>query len=156
LNTQCSGGKPNIDLQYHQFDMLMRESAHFTVQVRKLMTLLDEKCRALIAELNLGQPEDVIGVTPLTGGVASDIAKVNLTNGSICLKFAMSKLKVSENWEAPVHRNAAEYAWLEMASHVHPQSAVRLFGCSATQHGFAMEFISGDDDYLWKTAMLDG
>ena len=119
------------------------------------MTLLDEKCRAWIAELNLGQPEDVIGVTPLTGGVASDIAKVNLTNGSICLKFAMPKLKVSEG-EAPVHRNAAEYAWLEMASHVHPQSAVRLFGCSATQHGFAMEFISGDDDNLWETAMLEG
>ena len=43
-----------------------------------------------------------------------------------------------------------------MASHVHPQSAVRLFSGSATQHGFAMEFISGDDDYLWKTAILDG
>lgn len=61
MNTQYSGGKPNIDLQYHQFDALMRESAHFAVQVRKLMTLLDERCRALIAELNLGQPEDVIG-----------------------------------------------------------------------------------------------
>ena len=120
------------------------------------MTLLDDRCRALIAELNLGQPEDVIGVTPLTGGVASDIAKVDLTNGSICVKFALPKLKVSENWEAPVHRNAAEYAWLELAAHVHPQSAVQLYGRSATQHGFAMEFISGDDVYLWKTAMLEG
>ena len=69
------------------------------------MTLLDDRCRALIAELNLGQPQDVIGVTPLTGGVASDIAKVELPNGSICVKFALPKLKVSENWEAPVHRN---------------------------------------------------
>ena len=120
------------------------------------MTLLNDRCRALIAELNLGQPEDVIGVTPLTGGVASDIAKVDLTNGSICVKFALPKLKVSENWEAPVHRNAAEYAWLELAAHVHPQSAVQLFGRSATQHGFAMEFISGEDVYLWKTAMLKG
>ena len=120
------------------------------------MTLLDDRCRALIAELNLEQPDDIIGVTPLTGGVASDIAKVDLTNGSICVKFALPKLKVSENWEAPVHRNAAEYAWLELAAHVHPQSAVQLFGRSATQHGFAMEFISSDDVYLWKTAMLAG
>jgi aminoglycoside phosphotransferase (APT) family kinase protein len=120
------------------------------------MTSLDDRCRTLIAELNLGQPEEVIGVTPLTGGVASDIAKVDLPKGSICVKFALPKLKVSENWEAPVHRNAAEYAWLELASDVHPQSAVQLFGRSATQHGFAMEFISGDDVYLWKTAMLDG
>ena len=89
------------------------------------MTLLDDRCRALIAELNLGQTQDVIGVTPLTGGVASDIAKVDLPTGSICVKFALPKLKVSENWEAPVHRNAAEYAWLELASDVHPQSAVQ-------------------------------
>ena len=120
------------------------------------MTLLGDRCRSLIAELNLEQPDDVIGVTPLTGGVASDIAIVDLPSGEICVKFALPKLKVSENWEAPVHRNAAEYAWLELVSYVHPQSAVRLFGRSATQHGFAMEFISGDDVYLWKTAMLDG
>jgi hypothetical protein len=85
----------------------MRESAHFAIQVRKLIALLDDRCRALIPELNLGQPGDVIGVTPLTGDVASDVAKVDLTNRSIYLHFAMPKLKVSENWQAPVHRNAA-------------------------------------------------
>jgi branched-chain amino acid transport system ATP-binding protein len=49
------------------------------------MTLLNDRCRALIAELNLGQPEDVIGVTPLKGGVASDIARALMTNPKLLI-----------------------------------------------------------------------
>lgn len=120
------------------------------------MTSLSDRCRDLITALELGCDDDLLRVTPLTGGVASDIAKVDLPTGSICVKFALPKLKVSENWEAPVHRNAAEYAWLQVAADVQPASAVQLFGRSETLHGFAMEFVAGKDVYLWKTAMLDG
>ncbi|WP_422037087.1 phosphotransferase family protein [Roseibium sp.] len=120
-----------------------------------MATELDKRCRALVAELGLGMPGDVEEVVPLTGGVASDIAMLRVGERQICAKFALPKLKVSADWFAPVHRNAAEYAWLKVAADVSPESAVQLFGRSETQHGFAMEYLAGDDVYLWKTALLD-
>ncbi len=114
----------------------------------------EKRCGALIQELGLGTPDDVSCVTPLTGGVASDIARVDLGNRSICVKFALPKLKVAADWHAPVHRNTAEYAWLNVAAQVQPESAVTLFGHSLAHHGFAMEFLTGSDVYLWKEALL--
>ncbi len=117
-------------------------------------TDLENKCRELVVELGLGAAGDVTDVRPLTGGVASDIARVRVREKDICAKFALAKLKVTEDWQAPVHRNAAEYAWLAVAAELFPDSGVRLFGRSETQHGFAMEYLSGEDVYLWKSALL--
>ena len=114
-----------------------------------------ERCETLVRELGIADASDVLSVEPLTGGVASDIAKVDLGKRTICVKFALPKLKVAADWQAPVHRNAAEYAWLKVAADLLPQSAVRLFGRSEAQHGFAMEFVSGEDVYLWKTSLLE-
>lgn len=115
----------------------------------------EKRCRELVAELGLGSPADVRSVRPLTGGVASDIALVDLGDRAVCVKFALAKLKVAADWRAPVHRSAAEYAWLKFAADLAPESAVRVLGRSKTQHGFAMEYISGQDVYLWKSALLD-
>jgi len=81
---------------------------------------------------------------------------VQVNDISYCVKFALPRLKVAAEWCAPVHRNAAEFAWLKVAADVVPESAVRLFGQSETMHGFAMEYVAGDKVYLWKTAMLQG
>lgn len=117
---------------------------------------LEGKCRALVKSLKLGPSDAVSNITPLTGGVASDIARLDIGGRTICAKFALAKLKVAEDWRAPVHRNAAEYAWLQTAAAIRPDSAVRLYGRSEDLHGFAMEYIVGEDVYLWKTAMLNG
>ena len=115
---------------------------------------LTNRCQALVSELGLGQPNDVTRALPLTGGVASDIARIDLNGRTYVVKFALPKLKVAADWHAPVHRNAAEFAWLQVAARVAPEGAVKLFGRSDAQHGFAMEFLDGDGVYLWKTAML--
>ncbi|ASJ73416.1 phosphotransferase family protein [Granulosicoccus antarcticus] len=115
---------------------------------------LEARCRELISELGLGEAAEVQSVHPLTGGVSSDIARVVLDSRQICIKFAIPKLKVAEDWHAPVHRNAAEYRWLQTAADILPSGAVQLLGRSEKLHGFAMEFISGDDVYLWKSALL--
>lgn len=116
---------------------------------------IETRCHELVAELGLAAPEDVRSVRPLTGGVASDIALVELGDKTVCVKFALAKLKVAADWRAPVHRNAAEYAWLKFAAEAAPESAVRVLGRSEAQHGFAMEYISGEGVYLWKSALLD-
>ncbi len=123
--------------------------------MQKSKTALEERCASLIAELGLGTPDDVQAVRPLTGGVASDIAAVVLPGRKLCVKFALPKLRVAADWRAPVHRNRAEYAWLEVAGGVAPDSAPRLYGRSERLHGFAMEFLEGEGIYLWKEALLE-
>lgn len=117
---------------------------------------LSDRCANLVEELNLGRASDLREVKALTGGVASDIAAIQVGNRHYCVKFALPKLKVAADWHAPVHRNAAEYAWLQVAADVVPESAIRLFGRSEIAHGFAMELVSDPGTYLWKTAMLSG
>ncbi len=119
-----------------------------------MQTSLDERCRELLIELGLSRPEDAITAKPLTGGVASDIAMVAVGGRKFCVKFALPKLKVEADWFAPVHRNAAEYAWLEVAERIAPANAVKLYGRSEKLHGFAMEFLDGNDVYLWKAELL--
>jgi len=113
-----------------------------------------EKCRGLLTELGLVSSDNTIVAYPLAGGVASDIAMVQFDNQKLCVKFALPKLKVQADWFAPVHRNNAEYAWLEVLSKVAPANAVKLLGKSQRLHGFAMEFLEGDNTYLWKSALL--
>lgn len=116
----------------------------------------EEKCRALLAELGIANSDNEIVTKPLTGGVASDIAQISVGEEKFCVKFALPKLKVEADWFAPVHRNRAEYAWLEVASKVAPQNAVKLYGRSEEHHGFVMEFLEGSEVYLWKTELLAG
>lgn len=115
---------------------------------------IEERCKALVAELGLAAADDVKRIVPLTGGVASDIAMVDLGDRKLCVKFALPKLKVAADWRAPVHRNAAEYAWLDAAAKAVPDHSIQLFGRSESMHGFAMEYLEGDDVYLWKEHLL--
>lgn len=114
----------------------------------------EDRYKALIYELDIGSANSKISITPLAGGVSSDIARVTVDDTSYCIKFALPKLKVAENWEAPVHRNRAEYEWLKVASNSVPECAVKLYGRSEAHHGFVMEFLGGDAIYLWKEALL--
>ena len=59
-------------------------------------------------------------MTPLGGGVSSDIWRVDLPAGPVCVKRALARLKVDAVWEAPVERNRYEWAWLQEAARVDP------------------------------------
>ncbi len=118
------------------------------------MTDLDTRCQRLIDDLGLDGA--LRSVTPLGGGVASDIAVLDLEERRICAKFALAKLKVMEDWFAPVHRNRAEYEWLRFAGTVVTGAVPGLHGWSAAENGFAMDFVEGREVYLWKEAMLRG
>jgi hypothetical protein len=115
---------------------------------------LQNRCTDLVHKLGLAMPEDVSSVQPLTGGVASDIAAVDFDGRKVCIKFALSKLRVADDWHASVDRNRAEYAWLEFAGRVVPGSVPELFGLDADLNGFAMEFLKGEDIYNWKTELM--
>ncbi len=119
-----------------------------------MSTIFEKRCKNLVAELGLGAADDVVAIRPLTGGVSSDIALVDTGEQKVCVKFALEKLKVAEDWYAPVERNHAEYNWLLFAASIVPGTTPALLGYSDEEKGFAMEFVEGDDVYLWKTALL--
>lgn len=116
---------------------------------------LHARCTNLLLSLGLASPGDEPTVSPLTGGVASDIALVEFGERSIVLKFPLAKLDVAQDWYAPVGRNRTEYGWLEFAGGIVAGCAPRVLGRDDTLNGFAMEFVQGDDVYLWKTALLE-
>ncbi len=122
---------------------------------KRLSAELEERCKSLLLELGIMDPAQKVSVSSLTGGVASDIALVKVGERKYCAKFALPKLKVAVDWFAPVHRNAAEYQWLQVAARIAPESAIQLFGRSESMHGFVMEFVEGKDVFIWKTQLLN-
>ena len=49
---------------------------------------------ASLARMGLLSPGEQPRITPLTGGVSSDIVRVDLLRGPVCVKRALPKLKV--------------------------------------------------------------
>ena len=54
------------------------------------------------------QPE----YTTLAGGISSDVWRVDLKRGPVCLKRALPKLRVRVDWVVSVERNKYEIQWL--------------------------------------------
>ncbi|MGQ7848623.1 phosphotransferase family protein [Granulosicoccus sp. 3-233] len=120
------------------------------------MPEFERRCRSLLSSLGLCQPEDIHTIRRLSGGVASDIAAVSFAEQTVCVKFALEKLKVQEDWFAPEHRGKAEFAWLQAAGRIVPDAVPMLHGWSDADNGFAMEFLDHPDIRLWKTELLNG
>src|SRR6185369_17810043 len=62
---------------------------------------------------DLATPEEAQRWTPLSGGVSSDIWRVDLPGRAICVKRALAKLRVKDDWQAPPDRNLYEWRWFE-------------------------------------------
>jgi aminoglycoside phosphotransferase (APT) family kinase protein len=92
----------------------------------------------------------------LTGGVSSDIWRIDLPAGPVCVKRALAKLNVVADWHAPVERNIYEARWMERASSAVPHAAPRLLGQDTASGALAMEFLPPDDHPLWKAQLRDG
>ncbi len=93
---------------------------------------------------------------PLTGGVSSDIWRIDLPDGPICVKRALGKLRVAADWRAPVRRNRYEAAWMRRAAAAVPGSTPRLLGQDPESGSLAMEFLPAERYALWKSALRDG
>jgi aminoglycoside phosphotransferase (APT) family kinase protein len=92
--------------------------------------------------------------TPLSGGVSSDIWRVDLERGAVCVKRALPRLRVAQLWEAPVERNRYEYEWFRVAGEAAPQAVPRVL---AQHEGvFAMEYLEPERHPVWKTLLAEG
>lgn len=94
-------------------------------------------------------------LTPLSGGVSSEIYLIEDGARKFVLKRALAKLKVREDWFADVSRNRAEQAFLRYVGGILPAAVPRLLE-GHPEHGFfTMEFL-GDGFANWKQQLLGG
>src|SRR6202042_775270 len=93
-------------------------------------------------------------LTPLTGGVSSDISLVEAGERRFCVKRALPKLKVAALWEGPVKRNAAEAAYMRAVARWAPHAVPRVLGEDAKAGWFAMDYLAPENHPRWKTQLL--
>jgi tRNA A-37 threonylcarbamoyl transferase component Bud32 len=103
--------------------------------------------------LRIGERADLI---PLTGGVSSDLWRVDLPTGTICVKGALPQLKVAHEWHAPISRNEVEHDWLAFAARHCPGQVPHLIDHDPKAGLFAMEFLPPERYPVWKAQLLDG
>jgi len=95
-----------------------------------------------------------IEVTPLAGGVSSDIYLIDDGHRRVVVKQALSRLKVEDIWQADVGRNVTEQQFIRRISEFLPRAMPRLVHCSNELNYFAMEFLQGYRN--WKSILLAG
>ena len=120
------------------------------------MSPAEPGCVAFLHEQGLAGPDEAGTWTPLAGGVSSDIWCVETSRDTFCVKRALAKLKVAAEWEAPVERNAFEWAYMRLAWKVAPGAVPRPIAHDPARGLFAMAWLAPTDHRLWKTELLDG
>ena len=109
-----------------------------------------------LRKLGLTTAEESITMSPLTGGVSSDIWKVELPSGAVCVKRALPQLRVKQHWEAPVERNRYEVAYLRFAQSVIPGAAPKVLAHDSEAGLFVMEYLQPSEHPVWKFQLRDG
>jgi aminoglycoside phosphotransferase (APT) family kinase protein len=106
-------------------------------------------------ELGLSNASSLWG-TPLTGGVSSDIWRIETEKGMVCAKRALSKLRVNADWYAPVERNLFEARWLQVAHQACAACAPELLGQHPGLGVLVMQYLEPDHYRLWKQELHAG
>jgi len=109
-----------------------------------------------LTRLGLVRPGETPFIQPLTGGVSSDIYRIDLAGGPVCVKRALPRLKVAADWRAPVERNAYESAWMRVAGAIEPDAVPEIIAEDAAAGLFVMRFLDPADHPLWKAQLRAG
>jgi aminoglycoside phosphotransferase (APT) family kinase protein len=96
-------------------------------------------------------------LTPLSGGVCSDIFKVEIDDGrTVVAKRLLARMRVTARWSAPADRAAREADWLKLARDVGSHLAPRVIAEAAGGRLFVMEYLDPAIHPVWKNLLLAG
>ncbi len=112
--------------------------------------------RAFLGRAGLLRAGETPAMAALAGGVSSDIWRVDLAAGAVCVKRALPRLKVAQVWEAPVERNRYEAAWMRFANAAAPGAAPALLAEDPAAGALAMAFLDPAEHPLWKAELHAG
>jgi 5-methylthioribose kinase len=99
--------------------------------------------------------EGPIRLTPLAGGVSSDILLVEGDHERFVLKSSLEKLRVKDDWYCNTARNVTEYEAIGYAQTLFPESVPQILHADREQRLFVMEYL-GDQYTPWKQQLLMG
>lgn len=116
----------------------------------------DPNILTALVDAGLVKNPEQINAEQLSGGVSSDIWRLNSANGPICLKRALKKLKVQDNWFAPISRNASEVAWLKTVGKILPKNTPEVLYHDEDEGFFVMPFYDPSTYKNWKHELLNG
>ena len=112
--------------------------------------------RSDLERMRLVAPGETIRMSPLAGGVSSDILKVETNAGCFVVKRALSRLRVADLWEAPTSRNRNEADWLQTAAGIVPGAAPIVLARDDDAGLFAMEYFDPRVFPVWKERLRRG
>jgi aminoglycoside phosphotransferase (APT) family kinase protein len=111
---------------------------------------------AALRRLGLVGAEEQPRFSRLSGGVSSDIWRVETRGATFCVKRALARLRVAAEWRAPVERNAYEAAWMRHAAAVAPEAVPALLGQDEEAGVLVMSWLDPASHRLWKDELRDG
>ena len=120
------------------------------------MSEIDPALADWLVREGLASDRSAIVAEPLTGGVASDIWRVEAGGRRFAVKRALAKLRVARDWRAPVSRNASEVEWLRTAAAIAPAAVPRILAHDAEVGAFAMEYLDPAQHPVWKAELRAG
>ncbi len=108
-----------------------------------------------LQRMGLLEPGQCPSLEPLTGGVSSDIWRIDLPSGPACVKRALPRLRVSAEWYAPVERNRYELEWMRCAAGIVPEAVPEILGADDQLGMFVMRYLDPVDHPLWKQQLSE-
>jgi aminoglycoside phosphotransferase (APT) family kinase protein len=99
-------------------------------------------------------PAETPRAEALAGGVSSDIWRVDLARGPVCVKAALPRLRVAQLWQAPIERNRYEYEWFRVAGAAAPGSVPQVI--ARAEGAFVMEYLDAARHPVWKEQLHQG
>jgi aminoglycoside phosphotransferase (APT) family kinase protein len=103
--------------------------------------------------LGAGEP---YRVERLGGGVSCDVLAVEAGGRAFCVKRALARLRVAEDWRAPVERAEAEVAWFRLVAGIDPRLVPQVLAEDRARHVFAMSYLPPETYPLWKAGLAAG
>ena len=92
----------------------------------------------------------------LTGGVSSDVFRLDTAQGPVCVKRALARLRVAADWRAPVERSHYEVEWLRTARAFAGEAVPQVLFEDETSSLFVMNFFDPGAHTVWKTDLAEG
>lgn len=93
---------------------------------------------------------------PLTGGVSSDIWRIDTARGPVCVKRALAQLKTEKTWHAPIERNASEADWIRTVADIAPGTVPKILAEDRGAGMFVMEYFNPANYPVWKEQLRAG
>jgi aminoglycoside phosphotransferase (APT) family kinase protein len=110
---------------------------------------------ATLGRLGVLPPGCVPEVTPLAGGVSSEVLAVTWEDKAVVVKRALPRLRVQEVWDAPLERTLTEARALRLVAGLTPRSVPPVLALDSERYVLAMgRAPAGYRD--WKSMLLAG